>query len=68
MLRILIIIGLILLLIPLFNKVADYTKNKVHQAKEAGEDLRDKAKNVGAAVKESVQELPQKIEDKNNKK
>lgn len=68
MFRILLIISLILLAIPLFNKVASYTKNKVHDAAIAGEDLRDKAKNIGAAVKESVKELPQKIEDRNNGK
>ena len=68
MLRFLIIIGLILLSVPLFNKAADYTKNKVSQVKEAGEDLTDKAKNIGSAVKESVQELPKKIEEKNHEK
>ena len=68
MLRIIIIIGLILLAVPLFNKAVDYTKVKVHQAKEAGEDLTDKAKNIGSAVKESVQELPQKIKAKHDGK
>ena len=68
MLKFLIISGLILLAIPLFNKASDYTKDKVHQAKEAGEDLAIKAKNVGTAVKESVQELPHKIDAKNNPK
>ncbi len=66
MLRLLIIIGLILLSVPLFNKAVDYTKNKVSQVKEASEDLTDKAKNIGSAVKESVQELPKKIEEKNH--
>ncbi len=68
MLRILILIGLILLAIPFFNKVMDYSKGKIHQAKEAGEDFADKAKNIGSAVKDSVNELPQKIKDKNDGK
>lgn len=46
----------------------DYSKGKIHQAKEAGEDFADKAKNIGSAVKDSVNELPQKIKDKNDGK
>lgn len=65
MFRILLVITLILLAIPLFNKVSNYSKQKAHDVKESAAEIGSKAKNVKDAVVEAAKEVPQKIDQKN---
>ncbi len=57
MLRILLIITLILISIPLFNKAKNYADEKF-----------EKIKVVGEAVKDAAKEIPKKVKQKEEKK
>ncbi len=68
MFRILLIISLILLAVPLINKALNYTKDKAHDAKVAGEDASRTIKATGKVMKEVAKEIPQRIKEESDKK
>lgn len=57
-----------MLAVPLFNKIASYTKEKVQDVKEAGQEVGHKAKVVGKVMKAVAKEIPQRIEKESDGK
>lgn len=67
MIRALIIVTLILLAVPLFNKVVSYSKEKIQDVKEAGQDAGHTVKATGKVLKEVAKEIPHRIKEESNK-